>query len=136
MKKILQELINGNISVEKAEKMLKTMQIAELEDFANLMKAKPPDPIQIEMTDKEDGVFPLFHCNQEIPCNPCTSVCPQNQIKTVDDIITQLPYFLGDQDCIGCGKCIAVCPGLAVTLVDFRKDKENPVVEIYVAVEG
>jgi len=30
MKKILQELINGKISVETAEKMLKTMQIAEL----------------------------------------------------------------------------------------------------------
>ncbi len=36
MKKILQELINGNLSLEKAEKMLKTMQIAELEDFAKL----------------------------------------------------------------------------------------------------
>jgi hypothetical protein len=36
MKKILQNLINGDISVEEAEKMLKTMQIVELEDFAKL----------------------------------------------------------------------------------------------------
>ena len=56
--------------------------IDELEEFANLMKAKPPDPVQIEMSTEEEGVLPLFHCNQEIPCNPCTSVCPQNQIKT------------------------------------------------------
>jgi sarcosine oxidase subunit alpha len=105
-----------------------TENIGDLEDFANLMKAKPPDPIQRELTDKEEGIFPLFHCNQEIPCNPCTSVCPQQQIKTVDDLITQLPYFTDDQDCIGCGKCVAVCPGLAITLVDYRKDKESPVV--------
>jgi sarcosine oxidase subunit alpha len=102
--------------------------IEELEKSASLMKAKPPEPVEIEILNKKEGVLPLFHCNQEIPCNPCTSVCPQNQIKTVDDLITQLPYFLGEQDCIGCGKCVAVCPGLAVTLVDYRKDKENPTI--------
>ncbi|MBY9018931.1 MAG: (2Fe-2S)-binding protein, partial [Candidatus Lokiarchaeota archaeon] len=63
---------------------------------------------------------------QEIPCNPCTSVCPQEQIETVDNLITQLPYFKGEEDCIGCGQCVAVCPGLAVTLVDYRKDKDYP----------
>jgi len=105
-----------------------TENLKDLENFANLMKAKPPDPIQTEVIGKEEGIFPLFHCNQEIPCNPCTSVCPQEQIKTVDDLITQLPYFTDDQDCIGCGKCVAVCPGLAITLVDYKKDKEIPVV--------
>ncbi|MBY8987311.1 MAG: FAD-dependent oxidoreductase, partial [Candidatus Lokiarchaeota archaeon] len=102
--------------------------LEELEEFANLMKAKPPDPIQTEVIEKEEGIFPLFHCNQEIPCNPCTSVCSQEQIKTVDDLITQLPYFVDDQDCIGCGKCVAVCPGLAITLIDYRKDNKSPVV--------
>jgi sarcosine oxidase subunit alpha len=102
--------------------------IEELEKLATLMKAKPPEPVQLDLTNKKEGVYPLFHCNQEIPCNPCTSVCPQGQIKTVDDLITQLPYFLGEQDCIGCGKCVAVCPGLAVTLVDYRKDKDNPTI--------
>jgi ferredoxin len=55
-------------------------------------------------------------------------VCPQQQIKTVDDLITQLPYFTDDQDCIGCGKCVAVCPGLAITLLDYRKDDNSPTV--------
>jgi NADPH-dependent 2,4-dienoyl-CoA reductase/sulfur reductase-like enzyme/Fe-S-cluster-containing hydrogenase component 2/bacterioferritin-associated ferredoxin len=105
-----------------------TENLEELEDLADLMKAKPPDPVQTEVVDKEEGIFPLFHCNQEIPCNPCTSVCPQQQIKTVDDLITQLPYFTDDQDCIGCGKCVSVCPGLAITLVDYRKDNKSPVV--------
>jgi len=120
----------------EALKMLKDMgiefedNINELEKFANIMKAKPPVPSKPKVFEKEDGIFPLFHCNQEIPCNPCTSVCPQEQIKTVNDLITQLPYFLGEQDCIGCGKCVAVCPGLAVTLIDYRKNKAYPSVTI------
>jgi sarcosine oxidase subunit alpha len=102
--------------------------INELEKFADLMKAKPPHPIDIDIKFKEEGVYPVFYCNQQIPCNPCTTVCDQEQIETIDDLITQLPYFKGTQDCIGCGKCVAVCPGLAVVLIDFRKDKENPFV--------
>ncbi len=105
-----------------------TEKLEELEDLVNLMKAKPPEPVEMKLIDKEDGIFPVFHCNQEIACNPCTSVCPQNLIKTVDDLITQLPYFTDGQDCIGCGKCVSVCPGLAITLVDYRKDQESPVV--------
>ena len=36
MKNVLQKLQEGEISIEEAEKLLKTMQIAELEDFAKL----------------------------------------------------------------------------------------------------
>ncbi len=100
----------------------------ELEDFAEVMKAKPPQPIETKIRFKEEGIYPIFYCNQEIPCNPCTTVCDQQQIETIDDLITQLPYFKGEQDCIGCGKCVAVCPGLAVVLIDYRKDKGNPLV--------
>ena len=113
--KILEEM---GIKVEE--------NIDELEKFANIMKSKPPAPHETKIFEKEDGIFPLFHCNQEIPCNPCTSVCPQGQIETLDNLITQLPYFKGEEDCIGCGKCVAVCPGLAITLVDYRKDKFYP----------
>jgi len=102
--------------------------IDELEEFAEIMKAKPPHPIKTEIKFKEEGIYPVFYCNQEIPCNPCTTVCDQEQIETIDDLITQLPYFKGEQDCIGCGKCVAVCPGLAVVLIDYRKDENNPLV--------
>ncbi|MFX1407953.1 MAG: FAD-dependent oxidoreductase [Promethearchaeota archaeon] len=102
--------------------------IEDLQEFADLMKAKPPLPTQSINLEKEEGIFPLFHCNQEIPCNPCTSVCPQEQIETVDGLISQLPFFNDDKECLGCGKCVAVCPGLAVTLVDYRKDNKNPLV--------
>jgi ferredoxin len=33
---------------------------------------------------------------------------------------------MDDTTCKGCMRCVAVCPGLAVTLVDFRKDPEFP----------
>ena len=53
---------------------------------------------------------------QEIPCNPCTTVCRFDSIKLVGDTgtILDLPHFEGR--CIGCGLCAAVCPGLAISL--------------------
>ncbi|MFX1410221.1 MAG: FAD-dependent oxidoreductase [Promethearchaeota archaeon] len=98
----------------------------QLQEFAEMMKAKPPPPIKQDIAFKEKGIFPVFYCNQEIPCNPCTTVCPQEQIETVEDLITQLPFFKAEKECLGCGKCVAVCPGLAVILIDYRKNKEYP----------
>jgi sarcosine oxidase subunit alpha len=57
-----------------------------------------------------------------VPCNPCTSVCPEGAIKTERDEITGLPYMADFDLCKGCMSCVFVCPGLAVTLVDYRKD--------------
>ncbi|MBF0233748.1 MAG: (2Fe-2S)-binding protein [Desulfamplus sp.] len=78
----------------------------------------------------ETGVTPVFHCTQEIPCNPCTSVCEEGIIRTQDDKITGLPYLTDANQCKGCMNCVAICPGLAATLVDYRKDKENPTVTL------
>ena len=79
------------------------------------------------------AVRPILHCNQEIPCNPCTSVCPQGLIHIDDDDIRKIPEFLGEQlgkECVGCERCVTICPGLAITLVDRRDDPENPIVTI------
>lgn len=78
----------------------------------------------------EDGVMPVFHCTQEIPCNPCTSVCSEGIIRTEADKITGLPYITDVSKCKGCMNCVAICPGLAATLVDYRKDLENPTVTL------
>ncbi|MFX1374191.1 MAG: FAD-dependent oxidoreductase [Promethearchaeota archaeon] len=102
--------------------------LKKLQSMYEIMKAKPPLPVDIDLPQKKEGIYPVFYCNQEIPCNPCTSVCPNKQIQTVDELITQLPFFKGEEECLGCGKCVAVCPGLAVVLRDYRKDKENPFV--------
>jgi len=57
-------------------------------------------------------------------------VCPVGAIKTEEDKITGLPYMIDLDACTGCGSCIAVCPGLAVTMIDYRNDPHNPLVTL------
>jgi NADPH-dependent 2,4-dienoyl-CoA reductase/sulfur reductase-like enzyme/Fe-S-cluster-containing hydrogenase component 2 len=81
----------------------------------------------------EEGVHPVFHCVQEIPCDPCASICPQAAIHVDPHDIRHLPVFVAEAlgtACIGCEKCVTICPGQAVTLVDYRKDREHPFVTI------
>jgi sarcosine oxidase subunit alpha len=37
---------------------------------------------------------------------------------------------IANNDCIGCNKCVFICPGLAISLVDYRKDQDHPVVSL------
>ncbi len=100
---------------------------------AEILKSHPGKTIEERVPEKESGVLPVFHCSQEIPCNPCTSVCPQQLIHIPEDDIRHVPEYLGvqmEKECLGCEKCVTICPGLAITLVDFRKDAENPLVTI------
>jgi sarcosine oxidase, subunit alpha len=100
----------------------------EWDDKAEVLKSRPGSVVRRDPPSQEAGVFPVFHCFQEVPCNPCTSVCPQHSIRTENDTLTGLPYFTDSEPCTGCASCVAVCPGLSVTLVDYRKDPEHPLV--------
>jgi thioredoxin reductase/Fe-S-cluster-containing hydrogenase component 2/bacterioferritin-associated ferredoxin len=91
---------------------------------AEVLKSRPGATITEEIPEDERGVFPVFHCSQEIPCNPCTSICPKGAIQIEGNDILGLPMF-NEEDCIACEQCVAVCPGLAITLVDFRKVGET-----------
>lgn len=82
---------------------------------------RPPDG-------KREGVFPVLHCMQEIPCNPCMTSCPKDLIGTSGHPIMGIPEYR--DGCIGCDRCVAVCPALAVTLVDYRQSSEKPVVTV------
>ncbi|MFH1350122.1 MAG: 2Fe-2S iron-sulfur cluster-binding protein [Pseudomonadota bacterium] len=95
-----------------------------------VLKSKPGPTVKIEKPREEEGVMPIFHCYQEVPCNPCTSVCAEGAIRTERDDITGLPYISDVGLCKGCMNCVFVCPGLAVTLVDYRKDEEQPIVTL------
>jgi sarcosine oxidase subunit alpha len=81
-----------------------------------------------EASSLKEGVFPVIHCLQEIPCNPCMTVCPKGLITTEGHPVMGIPEYR--EGCIGCRKCVAVCPGLAVTLVDYRKSSDFPTVTI------
>jgi sarcosine oxidase subunit alpha len=102
-------------------------------DTAEVLKSKPGLTVSEEVPDAGTGVRPVLHCVQEIPCDPCTAVCPRDLIAIDASDIRKLPVFAEGapgRGCTGCEKCVAVCPGLAITLVDGRKDAEFPTVVI------
>lgn len=67
----------------------------------------------------------VIECKQNIPCNPCESACPHQAI-TVGNPITNLPV-VDPEKCIGCGLCVAQCPGQACFLVDMSQKEYDTV---------
>ena len=67
----------------------------------------------------------VIECSQNIPCNPCEAACPHGAI-TVGEPITNLPV-VDTEKCIGCGLCVAKCPGQAIFLVDMTGETEDTV---------
>lgn len=61
----------------------------------------------------------IVECVQEIPCNPCVDACPTDAIS-MEDI--NVPPRVDYEACIGCGKCVAICPGLACFVVKLEGD--------------
>lgn len=99
---------------------------------ATILKSRPGKTKENPPPETRSGIIPIFHCSQEIPCNPCTSVCPQKSIIIDETDIRNLPIYEynPDKPCLGCEKCVTICPGLAITLVDYRKNPEYPTVTI------
>ncbi len=67
----------------------------------------------------EKGVA-ILECVQEIPCNPCVDSCPVHAIS-MEDI--NAPPVNDFEKCIGCTKCVGICPGLAIFVVKLKDDK-------------
>lgn len=123
--------IVGNEIAKKLGKDLPDIPASWMET-EEILKSKPGMIVPETYIDKLEGVFPVFHCVQEIPCNPCSSVCPKDLIYIDEADIRHLPYFNEERadECIACGRCVAVCPGLAVSLVDFRKRSQTALVSL------
>ena len=92
--------------------------------MAATLRSRPGPTQDLALRDHPLDVFPAIRCVQEIPCNPCVSVCPDGLI-TMEGSIMDTPNYAGV--CLGCGECVAVCPGLAITLVynDYDPDGER-----------
>ena len=71
----------------------------------------------VEALKTKKGPFIMIECVEDIPCNPCETVCPHGAI-VVGDNITNLPRVIPEK-CNGCGNCVAICPGLAIFMIDL-----------------
>ncbi|MDH7517236.1 MAG: 4Fe-4S binding protein [Candidatus Thermoplasmatota archaeon] len=90
------------------------MKVYEKTGVLSLSDLRLPSKKQLEK-----GVA-ILECVQEIPCNPCVDTCPVNAISMKD--INAVP--VNDYDkCTGCGKCVGVCPGLAIFVVKIKDGK-------------
>lgn len=82
--------------------------------MAEILRSRPGATQPLALTDLPQAVYPVIRCVQEIPCNPCEAACPEHLIALGGSIMN-LPRFQGA--CLGCGRCVSVCPGLAINLV-------------------
>lgn len=124
-------MFSGKITAHKVLKSLGVMSSPVPQfwfDRLEVLKSRP-GATEVPAEEKHASpVYPVLHCRQEIPCNPCVTVCPKKSIRLSGDSIMTTPRFSGE--CIGCYKCLIICPGLAVTIVDRRKDPKNPSVAL------
>jgi sarcosine oxidase subunit alpha len=96
-----------------------------------ILKSRPGGNFTEVLPEVEMGVIPIIHCTQEIPCDPCSTLCGRGLIFIDKSDIRHIPTFIGDSSsCKDCERCVAGCPGLAITLVDSRNNSEMPVVTI------
>jgi NADPH-dependent 2,4-dienoyl-CoA reductase/sulfur reductase-like enzyme/ferredoxin len=93
-------------------------------ELEQILRSRPGATEPLSLPDLPQPVYPLIRCVQEIPCDPCREACPEGLIS-IEGSIMKLPEFSGD--CLGCGECVTVCPGLAINLVinDYDPDGER-----------
>lgn len=116
MARLLGEKVNINESFYEKSRVLKS----------------PPGKIYSKQKIKLSDKFqPVIHCIQEIPCNPCVSICPVNAIRLHPrrGNIMDVPEYTGN--CTGCMQCVAICPGLAITLARKTHKEKAEVVLPY-----
>jgi len=74
------------------------------------------------------GPVALIECIEDIPCNPCETICPNKAIK-VGFPITNLPE-LNEEKCTGCGRCVPICPGLSIFILNYNFNEKEATLTI------
>lgn len=62
------------------------------------------------------GPVAVVDCREEIPCDPCEEACARGAIMVGEEICA--PPRFDPRRCDGCGRCVALCPGMAIFLLD------------------
>jgi Fe-S-cluster-containing hydrogenase component 2 len=127
-------IVSGKIKGSEITKSLKCQPNIISEEWyrsVEILKSKKGVNLPEILPEVTSGVFPVIHCTQEIPCDPCKYLCTSGLIQIDDQDIRKIPIFLSNvKACIGCQRCVAGCPGLAITLVDYRRNQNFPTVSI------
>ncbi len=90
-----------------------------MKDYEKTGVLKPSD-IQMPSEEHLKKGVAILECVQEIPCNPCVDACPVDAIS-MENINS--PPATNFEKCIGCAKCVSVCPGLAIFVVKIDGNK-------------
>ena len=98
---------------------------------AEILKSHPGKTYPKKVKPITEKFQPVIHCIQEIPCNPCETICPVGaiQLQPRQNNIMDIPEYT--DKCTGCMKCVAICPGLAITLAKKIDDQRAEVVLPY-----
>ena len=126
-------MFGGRIAgLKMAQKLGKDIKIDKsFYEKAKVLKSHPGDIYPRQELVLTNKFQPVIHCIQEIPCNPCETICPVNAIslhKRKGNIM-DVPEYHGE--CIGCMKCITICPGLAISLAKKVSESEAEIVLPY-----
>ncbi|MCK4614006.1 MAG: FAD-dependent oxidoreductase [Thermoplasmata archaeon] len=93
----------------------------EWDEMVKILRSKPGKIYPLQGPNiGSNKIYPVIRCVQEIPCNPCAENCLLQSLSIKSESIMALPTFGGR--CAGCGHCVSICPGLAITLVDEGYD--------------
>jgi NADPH-dependent 2,4-dienoyl-CoA reductase/sulfur reductase-like enzyme/Fe-S-cluster-containing hydrogenase component 2 len=98
---------------------------------AEILKSHPGKTYPKKVKPISEKFQPVIHCIQEIPCNPCETICPVGAISLQPKLnnIMDIPEYT--EGCTGCMKCVSICPGLAITLAKQTDDNHADVVLPY-----
>ena len=102
----------------------------EWEKILSILRSRPGEIKTLPDIPKDKEFYPVIRCVQEIPCNPCTEACVLQSIKIKDVTMMGTPRFEGN--CLGCLRCVSICPGLAITFVDKGYDKSKKTARVVI----
>jgi len=69
------------------------------------------------------GIFPSIECFEEIGCQKCAEICPENAIDIGSEARAQ-NKILDPLKCTGCGLCLTTCPSQAIVSVQEGKTSQ------------